>query len=127
MRALVVDDSRTMRRIVSGMLEDLGYEVRQAGHGAEGLQQLREGYVPDLACVDWNMPVMDGLAFVQAVRAEPAWRSIALLMMTSQVEYEQVVRALDAGAEEYLMKPFAAEAVRDKLAMLSLLPTGGTP
>jgi two-component system chemotaxis response regulator CheY len=122
MRALVVDDSRTMRRIVSGILEGLRFGVRQAEHGAEGLQLLREGYVPDLACVDWNMPVMDGLEFVQAVRAEPAWRSVKLLMLTSQVEFDQVVRALDAGAEEYLMKPFTAEAVRAKLALLSLLP-----
>ena len=58
MRALVIDDSRAMRRIVSGILEGLGYETRQAGHGREGLDVLETGWVPDLACVDWNMPVM---------------------------------------------------------------------
>ena len=122
MRALLVDDSRTMRRIVAGMLEGLGYEVAQAGHGAEGLETLRSGSVPDLMCIDWNMPVMDGLELVSAIRANPAWNGVTVMMMTSQVEHDQVVRALTAGAQEYLMKPFNAEALRDKLAQLGLLP-----
>jgi two-component system chemotaxis response regulator CheY len=122
MHALVVEDSKTMRRIVTGMLETLGYEVVQAEHGQAALEILREGYLPDLACIDWTMPVMDGLQFVTAVRAEPAWRSVTLMMMTSQVEQDQIVRALAAGAHEYLMKPFTAAAVREKLALLGLLP-----
>jgi two-component system chemotaxis response regulator CheY len=122
MHALVVDDSRTMRRIITGMLETLGYEVVQAEHGQNALEILRGGLLPDLACIDWTMPVMDGLQFVSAVRAEPAWRSVTLMMMTSQVEQDQIVRALAAGAHEYLMKPFTADAVRDKLALLGLLP-----
>jgi two-component system chemotaxis response regulator CheY len=122
MRALVVDDSRTMRRIVSGMLEGLGFEVAQAEHGAEALQVLQQGFLPDLACIDWTMPVMDGLEFVTSVRANPDWDSVVLMMMTSQVELEQVARALEAGAQEYLMKPFTVDAVRDKLTLLGLLP-----
>ncbi len=122
MRALVIDDSRAMRRIVGSILGGLGYEVREAGHGREALDVLNEGFVPDLATVDWNMPVMDGLQFVSAVRSNPAWRSLTLMMVTSESEHTQIVRALAAGAHEYVIKPFTADAIRDKLALLGLLP-----
>jgi two-component system chemotaxis response regulator CheY len=121
---LVIDDSRAMRRIVAGILEGLGYETRQAEHGRDALDVLEEGWVPELACVDWNMPVMDGLRFVSAVRADPAWRSVTIMMVTSESEQGQIVRALAAGAHEYLIKPFTADAIRDKLALLGLLPEG---
>jgi two-component system, chemotaxis family, chemotaxis protein CheY len=121
-RALVIDDSRAMRRIVGSILEDFGYETRQAGHGREALDVLEEGYLPDLACVDWNMPVMDGLQFVSAVRSNPAYRSVTLMMVTTESEHGQIVRALAAGAHEYMIKPFTADAMRDKLALLGLLP-----
>ena len=122
MRALVIDDSRAMRRIVTGILEGLGYEVQPAEHGRAGLDVLDTGWVPDLVCVDWNMPVMDGLQFVSAVRANPAWRSVTIMMVTSESEHTQIVRALAAGAHEYVIKPFTADAIRDKLALLGLLP-----
>ena len=122
MRALVIDDSRAMRRIVTGILEGLGYETRQAGHGQEALDVLHEGWVPDLCTIDWNMPVMDGLQFVNAVRANPTWRAVTLVMVTSESEHSQIVRALAAGAHEYVIKPFTADALRDKLALLGLLP-----
>jgi two-component system, chemotaxis family, chemotaxis protein CheY len=121
-RALVIDDSRAMRRIVSAALEGVGYETRQAGHGQEALDVLQEGYVPDLCTIDWNMPVMDGLQFVSAVRANPAWRAVTLMMVTSESEQSQIVRALAAGAHEYVIKPFTADALRDKLALLGMLP-----
>src|SRR3954451_18405279 len=111
-----------MRRIVAGSLVGLGYEVRDAGHGREGLDVLDEGWIPDLACVDWNMPVMDGLQFVSAVRANPAWRNVTIMMITSESEHTQIVRALAAGAHEDVIKPFTADAIRDKLALLGLLP-----
>ena len=122
MRALVIDDSRAMRRIVGAALEGFGYETRQAGHGQEALDVLQEGYVPDLCTIDWNMPVMDGLQFVSAVRANPAWRAVTLMMVTSESEQGQIVRALAAGAHEYVIKPFTADALRDKLALLGMLP-----
>ncbi len=122
MRALVIDDSRAMRRIVGSILGGMGYEVREAGHGREALDVLTEGWVPDLATVDWNMPVMDGLQFVAAVRSNPVWRSLTLMMVTSESEHTQIVRALAAGAHEYVIKPFTADAMRDKLALLGLLP-----
>ncbi|HJX42270.1 MAG TPA: response regulator [Geodermatophilus sp.] len=121
-RALVIDDSRAMRRIVTGTLEGFGYETRQAGHGQEALDVLYGGWVPDLCTIDWNMPVMDGLQFVNAVRTNPAWRALTLMMVTSESEHGQIVRALAAGAHEYVIKPFTADALRDKLALLGLLP-----
>ncbi len=122
MRALVIDDSRAMRRIVGSILAGFGYEVRDAGHGREGLDVLNEGWLPDLCTIDWNIPVMDGLQFVNAVRANPAWRALTLMMVTSESEHGQIVRALAAGAHEYVIKPFTADAIRDKLALLGLLP-----
>ncbi len=122
MRALVIDDSRAMRRIVGSILAGFGYEVRDAGHGREGLDVLNQGWLPDLVTVDWNMPVMDGLQFVAAVRSNPAWRSLTLMMVTSESEHTQIVRALAAGAHEYVIKPFTPDAIRDKLALLGLLP-----
>jgi two-component system, chemotaxis family, chemotaxis protein CheY len=122
MKALVVDDSRVMRRIVIRTLDELGYECVEAGDGQEALDRLTEGFVPDLACVDWNMPVMDGLTFVTSVRAEPRWRSVTLMMVTTESEHSQIVRALAAGAHEYLIKPFTPDALRDKLDLLGLLP-----
>ena len=122
MRALVIDDSRAMRRIVTSILEGFGYEVRDAGHGREGLDVLDEGWIPDLVTVDWNMPVMDGLQFVSAVRSNPALRSMTIMMVTSESEHTQIVKALAAGAHEYVIKPFTADALRDKLALLGLLP-----
>ena len=125
MHALVIDDSRAMRRIVGSILKDLGYTVAEAGHGREALDVL-EGLsgepLPDLACIDWNMPVMDGLQFVSAVRSNPAWRSMTMMMVTTESEHGQIVRALAAGAHEYMIKPFTPDAFADKLSLLGLLP-----
>jgi two-component system chemotaxis response regulator CheY len=122
MRALVVDDSRVMRRIVARTLGELGFGVDEAGDGQEALDVLAGGPVPELACVDWNMPVMDGLSLVTAVRANRAWRGITLMMVTTESEHSQVVRALAAGAHEYLIKPFTPDALRHKLELLGLVP-----
>lgn len=124
MRALVIDDSRAMRRIVAGTLRGLGFEPLEAEHGQAALDLLADGPVPDLACIDWNMPVMDGLEFVTRVRAEPAYRAMTLMMVTTESEQSQIVRALAAGAHEYLIKPFTPDAIRDKLDLLGLLPVG---
>lgn len=129
MRALVIDDSRTMRRIVSRVLVGLGYEVVEAADGQQALDALAAGPLPDLACVDWNMPVMDGLTFVTTVRANRDWRDITLMMVTTESEHSQIVRALAAGAHEYLIKPFTPDALREKLDLLGLVPApvAGTP
>lgn len=122
MRALILDDSRAMRLVLRRVLEAAGFEVAEAGDGAQGLAALATGPLPDVALVDWNMPGTDGLAFVKAVRSVPGYRGIALMMVTTESEHAQVVRALAAGAHEYLIKPFTADAVVDKLALLGLVP-----
>ncbi|WP_432574319.1 response regulator [Kineococcus sp. SYSU DK005] len=122
MRALVVDDSRAMRKIIAGALRKLGYEVVEAADGAEALKVLQEGPLPELATVDWNMPVMDGLTFVTQVRAIREYRSLSIMMVTTEAEHGQIVRALAAGAHEYLIKPFTVDALEEKLALLGLLP-----
>ena len=120
MRALVIDDSRAIRLILSRTLQELGFETLEAGNGREALEVLeREGPV-HLALVDWNMPVMDGLEFVQAARARPAWSSMRVMMVTTETEIERVVKALEAGADEYVMKPFTRDVIAEKLAILGL-------
>ena len=121
MRALVVDDSRAMRMILARVLRERGCDVVEAGDGREALAALSSGALPDVALIDWNMPVMNGLELVEAVRREPAYQGMRLVMVTTESESTQVVRALEAGADEYLFKPFTPEAVVDKLAMLGLL------
>lgn len=121
MRALVIDDSRTMRRIVGATLRSLGFDTVEAGDGREALDVLEQGVDIDLACIDWNMPVMTGYEFVVAARANPAWRDITLMMVTTESEHSQIVRALAAGAHEYLIKPFTPDAIRDKLQLLGLV------
>ncbi len=121
MRALVIDDSRVMRRIVASTLHPLGFETLEAADGRIALDLLEAGADVDLCCVDWNMPVMDGLEFVGAVRANRAWRDITLMMVTTESEHGQIVRALAAGAHEYVIKPFTADAIKDKLQLLGLL------
>lgn len=123
MRALVIDDSRVMRTVLGRELRALGYEVHEAGDGQQAIEALESMETPpELATVDWNMPVMDGLSFVQTVRKRPEWRNLTLMMVTTESEHDQLVRALAAGAHEYLIKPFPPESFRDKLALLGLLP-----
>ncbi len=121
MQALVVDDSRAMRAILTRLLGGLGFDVAQAADGAEALEVLDAGTRPDVILVDWNMPVMDGLTFIKAVRAEPEYRDISLMMVTTESEQAQIVRALAAGAHEYVIKPFTGEVIAEKLALLGLV------
>ena len=123
MLALVIDDSRAMRMILKRMLLDLGFEVVEAADGQQALERVAAGPLPDLATIDWNMPVMNGLEFVSAVRANRAYRAMTLMMVTTESEHGQIVRALAAGAHEYVLKPFTAEAITDKLSLLGLVPT----
>jgi two-component system chemotaxis response regulator CheY len=121
MKALVIDDSRTMRRIISGILAPLGFDTVEAADGQEALDALEGGLLVDLACIDWNMPNLDGLGFVTAVRRDGRWRDVTLMMVTTESEHGQIVRALAAGAHEYLIKPFTPDAIRDKLQLLGLV------
>ena len=120
MLALVVDDSRTMRSILRRTLRSLDYDTVEAENGAEALAVLESGVAPDVCLIDWNMPVLDGLGFIHAVKQRPHWRHLVLMMVTSEAETSAIVRALAAGAHEYLVKPFTADAIADKLQILGL-------
>jgi len=127
MRAMVIDDSRAMRMILKRIIGKLDFETTEAADGQEALDLLGAmTEVPDLALIDWNMPVMDGLEFVTKVRADPRLRSMTLVMVTTESEQSQIVRALAAGAHEYVIKPFTENAMVEKLALLGLLPTGAS-
>jgi two-component system chemotaxis response regulator CheY len=123
MQALVVDDSRAMRRILGGMLRQFGFEVVEAANGSEALDLLERLPRPDLVLVDWNMPVMNGLEFIQHVRAREQFQGLPLMMVTTETETERVQTALAAGANEYVMKPFDQRVIADKLQLLGLLET----
>ena len=122
MHALVIDDSRAMRMILRRNLTRLGWEVTEAADGQQALDALAAADgVPEIALVDWNMPVMDGLTFIRSVRKDKAYRSMALMMVTTESEHGQIVRALAAGADEYVLKPFGEDAIEEKLALLGLV------
>lgn len=121
MHALIIDDSRTMRSILKRIVHEIGFETTEAANGQEALDALEAGLVPDLCLIDWNMPLMDGYTFVTKVRADPRWRSMTLMMVTTESEHGQIVRALAAGAHEYVIKPFTADAIVDKLELLGLV------
>jgi two-component system, chemotaxis family, chemotaxis protein CheY len=120
MRALVVDDSRTMRRILRGQMETLGYSAEEAENGKEALDVLEQIGPVELVLIDWNMPVMNGLELVQALRANPVYEASRLMLVTSETDMDRVVAALEAGANEYLMKPITPELLSDKLRILGL-------
>jgi two-component system, chemotaxis family, chemotaxis protein CheY len=119
MRALIVDDSRFVRELVRGLLERRGIECEEAADGLIALDRLHGGVPFDLALVDWNMPNMDGLEMLKQMRAE-GYSETKVMMVTTEAENEFIVRALNAGADEFLMKPFNDEAFSEKLAMLGI-------
>jgi two-component system, chemotaxis family, chemotaxis protein CheY len=121
MRALVIDDSRTVRIIIGQMLRELGIDVVEATNGVEALEQLQRNPTVELLLVDWNMPEMNGLDLVRAVRSRPGYDQVRILMVTSETLGARVSEALDAGANEYLMKPFDKDVLMTKLQLLDVL------
>lgn len=122
MRALVIDDSRTVRIIIGNILRELGMEVFEACDGMEALEELDRNPDVELLLVDWNMPRMNGFDFLRAVRAQRAYDGVRILMVTSESQSEQVVKALSAGANEYLMKPFNKDVLVAKLHLMDAYP-----
>jgi len=122
-RALVVDDSRTIRVILRRILAEMGYEVCEAGNGVEALQ-LIEAERPelDLALLDWNMPEMNGLELLKQLRQNSELSALKVVMVTTEAELGHMVTALEAGANEYVMKPFTKEILQQKLDMIGMLP-----
>ena len=122
MRVLVIDDSRTTRIIIGQILREIGMEVLEAANGLDALERLKGDPNIELMLVDWNMPVMNGLEFVRAVRSVSTYDGVRILMVTSEAQGEQVGQALDAGANEYLMKPFNKDGLVSKLELMNALP-----
>jgi two-component system chemotaxis response regulator CheY len=118
MRILLVDDSSTMRRIQKNQFIGLGIpDVIEAENGEDAWNRLLENMPIDLILLDWNMPVMDGYTFLKKVRAVDAYKTVKIIMCTSESEKSRVVDALKAGANNYIVKPFSPESLKEKLGI----------
>lgn len=120
MRCLIVDDSRAMRIILKKIMTDLGFTISEASHGREALERLNELQTVDVALVDWNMPEMDGLEFVKAVRADHSWADVKIMMVSAENDMVKIARALMVGADEYAMKPVTKEILVEKLEVMGI-------
>lgn len=115
LKILVVDDFPTMRRIIRNLLKDLGYEnVDEAEDGVMGLEKLRNGSF-DFVVSDWNMPNMDGLEMLKQIRADANLKALPVLMVTAEAKKENIIAAAQAGANGYVVKPFTAATLEEKL------------
>jgi two-component system, chemotaxis family, chemotaxis protein CheY len=115
MRFLVVDDSTTMRRIIINTLNKVGYQdCAEASNGREGVERLATTPI-DVVITDWNMPEMSGIDFIRAVRANPATKAIPVIMVTTNAAKDDIVEALRAGVNNYVVKPFTPETIKEKI------------
>lgn len=118
MRVLLVDDSATMRRIQKNQLNSIGIsDVLEAGDGMEALSVVAEHMPIDMILLDWNMPVMDGITFLKKARENSDYAKIKIIMCTSESEKSRVVEALKAGANNYIVKPFSPDSLKEKLGL----------
>jgi two-component system chemotaxis response regulator CheY len=120
MRALIVDDSRATRSLLRRTLTEVGYEVLEAGNGLEALELLGTCDPVDLALVDWNMPEMDGLELVKAMRADRTYADMVVMMVSAESDMSNVARALIVGADEYAIKPVTKDILVEKLHLLGV-------
>lgn len=124
MEALVVDDSRAMRTILKRIVTQCGFELcEEAPDGLSALRKLHDGLRPRLVLVDFNMPEMNGIEFVAAMRTNPELHDATVVMITTETSIERMEQALAAGADEYVMKPFTPEVLIDKLALAGITTT----
>ena len=115
MKILIVDDMSTMRRIIKNALRQLGFQnLEEAEDGQAAFSKLKQWPV-DLVITDWNMPNMDGLGLLKAVRSEPTLRMLPVLMVTAQASQKCVLEAIQAGATNYIVKPFTADTLKKKI------------
>ncbi len=121
MRVMIVDDSRAQRMMLRRMVETLGFETEEAEHGQDALDKLQADDPVDLMLVDWNMPVLDGLDMLKAVRKQGAYADTTIMMVSSESDPRKIARALMCGADDYLVKPVDAPMIREKLIMLGVL------
>jgi two-component system chemotaxis response regulator CheY len=117
---LVVDDSRVIRKVARRIVEDMGFEVTEAGDGLEALAACRGG-MPEAILLDWNMPAMDGVEFMRLLRREPGGAGPVVIFCTVETGLDHIRTAIDTGAAEYIMKPFDSDIVRSKFALADLL------
>jgi two-component system chemotaxis response regulator CheY len=120
MNVLIVDDSRVIRKMIARIMKTLGYETFEAGNGLEGLVELAKIESVDLILVDWNMPEMNGLDFVKAVRANGENGNVPMIMVTTESEMSRMALAFMAGVNEYIMKPFTEDGINSKLELLGI-------
>ncbi|MDK3161846.1 response regulator [Kamptonema cortianum] len=121
MKSLILDDSKTMRIILGRILKEMNITYDESPSANHALCWLAEGNRPELIMVDWNMPEMNGLEFVKIVRANPQYDGIVLIMVTTETEMDNVSLALEAGVNEYIMKPFTKEIVQEKLNLIGVI------
>ncbi|HTX74554.1 MAG TPA: response regulator [Terracidiphilus sp.] len=122
-KALVVDDSRAIRMVLARTLRDIGYEVREASNGREALDVIAvEKHAVTLMLVDWNMPDINGLDLLKRLRQIPEQCSPIVVMVTSETDVEKMTTALEAGANEYVMKPFTKDILIEKLQLAGIRP-----
>ncbi len=126
MHAMIVDDSRAIRRMLQRIVEPLGFDTLDAEHGQDALDQLDTDNPVDVMLVDWNMPVMDGLTLVKQVRSSSEFADTTILMVSSESDPRKMMKALLAGADDYLVKPVSQEMIRDKLETLGVLDPATT-
>jgi two-component system chemotaxis response regulator CheY len=120
-KALVADDSKAMRMIVARILRELGYEVREAANGKEALEVIEaERTALTLVLVDWNMPEINGLDLLKQLRQNPELSSLVVVMVTTETELDRMAAALEAGANEYVMKPFTKDILVEKLQLVGI-------
>jgi two-component system chemotaxis response regulator CheY len=118
-KVLVVDDFPTMRRIVKNLLKQLGFEnIDEAEDGAQALSKLKGGGF-GLVVSDWNMPVMEGIDLLKHVREDEALKTMPFLMVTAEAEKDKVITAIKAGVDNYVVKPFTAEVLKEKLEKIA--------
>ena len=120
-KILTVDDSGTVRKLCGRIVGSLGFEVLEAENGKVALELIRANPDTSVVLLDWNMPVMNGLEFLKALRAEPLPQQPKVVMCTSESDFSRIAEAISAGADEYVMKPFNEEIVRGKLTEIGIL------
>lgn len=116
MKAIVVDDSKMMRTVEQRALESMGWEVSQACNGVEALDVMAAMESCDLALVDWQMPEMDGLSLIKHLRADAKYGKVTIIMVSSNAVMESIQEALEAGANDFVMKPFTVDALKERIA-----------
>jgi two-component system chemotaxis response regulator CheY len=117
---LVVDDSRVIRKVARRILEELRFSISEAADGKEALEVCRNG-MPDAILLDWNMPVMSGIEFLRALRREENGASPLVVFCTTENDMEHISEAINAGANEYIMKPFDRDIIEAKFAEVGLI------